>query len=176
VTFKPAFTGQKTIFARAWNSVGATSGWIPEGSWMVSQNEPPVPIAAIPYSGSGDRQTFSFTFADPNGAADLEKIEAIIALDPGNEQACHLIVDRRASLVSLEGGSSVPLRTRKPVASPLCEASNVHIAEKRGRMLRLSADVRFTPAFSGRRNIFLKSSDKSGLESDWLWAGTWNTH
>jgi hypothetical protein len=173
VTFKPAFSGRKTIYARAWNGVGATSGWINQGAWIVSQNEPPVPISASPYLGTADHETFTFAFADPNGGADIDKLEAVIAFDPSDEQTCHLIVDRSAAQFSLAGGVSVPLGSAETI-NPQCAVANVHVVEERGRMLRLSAGVRFTPAFRGRRNIFLRVADRSKLESRWLWAGSWD--
>jgi len=176
VSFKPAFNGRKTIYARAWNGAGTTTGWIKEGAWTVTQNEPPVPISASPYSAVTNHQTFSLTFVDPNGAADIAKIDAVFAFDISDKQACHLSVDRGASRASLAGGNAVPLGDKGAISSAQCAISNIHIVEEHGRALTLSGDILFTPAFQGRRNIFLKASDKSGLESGWVWAASWDVH
>jgi hypothetical protein len=173
ISFKASFSGLKTIYARATNGAGATTGWVKQGTWTVSENEPPAAIAATPYLGSADHQVFSLTFADANGAGDLDKLEAVFAFEPRDAQACHLIVDRVANRVSVVGGNSAQLGNASTLTSPLCTVTGVHVVEERGRMLRLSADVHFTSAMKGRRNIFLKSTDRSKLESAWLWAGSW---
>lgn len=174
VSFKKAFQGEKTIYARAWNGAGVDSGWTKQGDWMVTQNEAPVPISVTPYLGTARRQTFTITIADPNGAADIDTVEALIALAPRDEVSCHVIVDRRAGKVSLSGGDSVEFASGGGVTNPQCAISNVHVVEERGRMLRLAADVEFSAQFGGRRNIFLKSRDRSMIESGWLWAGSWD--
>jgi hypothetical protein len=176
--FKLGFDGLKNIYVRAWNGAGATSGWTKQGTWTVSQNEVPVPISVSPYFGAADRQTFTFTFADANGAADLVRLDALIAYASGDDHTCHLAVDRATGHATLLDGAashgSIPLGGQGRLASAQCAVENVHVIEESGRMLRLSADFHFTSAFRGRRNVFLKSGDKGKLDSAWVWAGSWN--
>jgi hypothetical protein len=176
--FKAGFDGLKNIYVRAWNGAGATSGWTKQGTWTVSQNEVPVPISVSPYLGAANRQTFTFTFADANGAADLIKLDALIAYASADDHTCHLAVDRATGRATLLDGAashgSIPLGGSGRVSGAQCAVENVHVIEESGRMLRLSADFHFTSAFRGRRNVFLKSGDKGKLESVWVWAGSWN--
>jgi len=171
--FAPSFEGAKKIFVRATSGDGVATSWMEEGSWKVNENEVPTPIAASPYWGEGSRQTFSFYYADRNGAEDLERLEAVVGLTPNDDAACHLIVERAANRVSLAGGSSIQLGDAGMITGRMCRAAHVRVVETRGRALRLSADLEFTAAFRGRRNVFLRSSDRAKAQSDWLWVGTW---
>lgn len=175
IRFKPAFSGLKNIYVRAWNDVGANSGWSRQGTWEVSQNEAPVPVSVSPYLGVADHQTFTFTFADANGAGDLNDLEMLVAFAPSDERQCHWTINRSTGRVSLlnDATGSLTLGGAGRLAGSQCSVGNVRILEEAGRMLRVSADVNFAPGFRGRRNVFLKAADKGKLESRWLWAGSW---
>src|SRR5207248_11203779 len=70
ITFSGTFTGVKTVFAYAASGLGPASGWLTMGTWNpVAQ---PVRVISVsPLNGGGSPQTFTATYADTSGAADL---------------------------------------------------------------------------------------------------------
>ena len=70
ISFQPAFTGTKNLYAEAIGAAQSLS-WQQEGIWALPQI---VSMAVTPTSGVATQQTFTLQFSDTLGAADLTTI------------------------------------------------------------------------------------------------------
>jgi hypothetical protein len=82
LTFNQSFgsTVPKNIYLYTYDQAGLASGFQTAGTWSVPAftNQAPSVISVSPSSGSGSAQSFTLTFSDPNGYADLFYPEVIL--------------------------------------------------------------------------------------------------
>ncbi len=100
VTFKGAFSGVKSIYMFA-AEASSNTGWVQKGTYTIAAGGVPVASSAIPNSGSGPGQRFSFTISDQGGAGFLSGLEVLFSSSLSTTNACVLVYDRTANRVSL---------------------------------------------------------------------------
>src|SRR5205823_3991820 len=92
LTFKGTFAGAKTVSSSATNNASVFSGWQTVGTWTVPAGGslPPANVGVTPASGSGSSQTFSFTFTDPAGFADIAWTQMHFQTTLTGSNACYV--------------------------------------------------------------------------------------
>ncbi|MFN0105246.1 MAG: beta strand repeat-containing protein [Bryobacteraceae bacterium] len=179
VTFKPTFNGPRTIYASAGDAGGLSSDWKPVGTWT------PVPILApavsslLPSSGSGAAQTFSVTFADGNGYADIVNTAFLVNSTISAHGGCYLTFSKASNTLSLFRDSDSAYLPITPGANTTVENTYCSIAgagfvvSAGGTQLVLTIPVTFKSTLTGIQNIYASVTDAGGLTTGWQTVGSW---
>ncbi|HEY1336331.1 MAG TPA: SBBP repeat-containing protein [Bryobacteraceae bacterium] len=140
----------------------------------------PVALGVTPVSGSGAQQTFSFRYLDPNGAANLTSVAALIHTGGAWANACAVIYDRAANALRLltdagasPGGTITPGSGSQQNSQCVLNGSGSSVTMS-GDTLTLNVALTFLPAFGGTQTVYLQASNASA-SSSWLCAGWWAT-
>jgi hypothetical protein len=181
LAFTSAFSGSKNIYAITYDNEGLTSNWQQTGTWTPpGGNQPPAVLSVTPSSGSGSFQTFSFTFFDPNGFANVYSAPVLIHSSLTAGGGCFLYYHRQSHAVWLQNdsgsgwigpsllGSGAALQNSQCTVSAAASS-----ASGSGSNLTLNLALAFTSAFSGSKNTYAITYDNEGLTSNWQQTGTW---
>jgi hypothetical protein len=183
IDFSPSFAGARKVYLFAKDNAGATSGWLQRGTWTVPSGGNSVPAAVLvsPNSGTGSTQTFSFLYADANGATDLEWVEVLVNSALSATQSCFVHYVRSSGQVWLAADTPTSwigpqsLGSNGNLTNSQCllnlQSSSAGIA---GNNLTLNLAITFQPLFAGSRFIYMRAKDLQGSTSPWFGAGTWN--
>ncbi len=172
ITFNTGFLGSKFTYVNAVDNENVSSGYQQLGSWTVDQL--PTGVSITPASGTGFAQTFSFVFADLNGATDLTDLYGIINTS-ASIGGCTVRYLKSAGGLELSNGSGgwygpVSPGTANTLSNSVCSlnalASSV---TSNGNAMTISAALTFTAALSGTPNEYLAAYDAEGGQ---LVAGT----
>ena len=182
VTFKSAFAGHQPIFLFTQDRAGAYAGWDQRGSWDVpAGNRAPSTISVTPSGAGGTSQTFTFTVADPDGAADLFGMMVLITGTGSSANACALFYDRARGTLALADDTGAGYTAAGALGSPATLQNNQCVvalspasASALGSTLNLSAPITFKSAFRGSKNIYLFTQDRAGAWAGWDARGSWN--
>jgi uncharacterized protein (TIGR03437 family) len=158
VEFKSGFVGQKTVYLRAEDASGLSSGWQAMGTWKPFINVQPSVVSVSPASGTGLSQTFRLTARDANGADDIYQVSLTVARS-GDTQVCAVLVDLKNSRVSLLKDDltwmqMVSTKSAVVLQSSYCgiEASRVSWTSA-GNDAVVDIPVVFIPGFSGTKDV-----------------------
>ena len=180
VTFKPAFSGSRSIYVMAGDSGGLATGWRTAGSWTPFGTPlAPTVTSWSPASGSGASQAFTASFTDGNGFADITGITFVINSGLNGSNACYLSYNRAANTFYLFRDSDGAWQPLTPGASTSVTNNNCTLsgaalaASGAGNVLTLTMPLTFKPAFAGARNVYITVADGGGLSSGWITAGSW---
>ncbi len=181
MTFKPAFSGAKSIFMYGRDVSLTNSGWQTRGSWTV-----PAPAAVVtadsvtPGSGSGAIQTFALQYSDSNGAANFQTAWVWFnAAFSSTSNSCFLYYDRAANKLNLAPDTTGSYLVATPGTVGTLQNSQcaVNMAATsvvlNGNTLTLNLAMTFKPAFGGAKNIYMYGRDVSLTNSGWQTRGTW---
>jgi len=143
-------------------------------------NLPPSALAVTPSSGSAGSQTFSFQFADANGAADLALVQVIFNATLNGVGACWVQYYRGSNeLRLLNDNASAFFGPLTPgsagvVQNSQCilDAAGSSVAAS-GTSLTLNAAITFKPGFAGSKAVYLSAIDAAGAVADWIQRGSW---
>jgi hypothetical protein len=180
LTFTAAFAGSKNVYLLAIDAAGNNSNWSAKGVWTVpAANQPPVPGTISPASGSGASQTFTATYSDANGAADIAGAYLLVHSQIRPDVGCFVYYNRPANTVQLVNDAGTLWSA--PVTAGAGSAANsfctVHVAgvsaSTSGNTLTWVVPLTFTPAFGGVKNLYLLAIDSAGANSNWSLKGTW---
>ncbi len=144
------------------------------------------PTAVSPASGSGLTNTFTFTFRDPAGYADLAVVDVLISTFLDGQEACYLAVTPTSGtsgflyLVDDAGdggyvaGTPMSLPSSGSLHNSQCTINGAgsSIAGS-GSTLTLTLVITFTPGFAGNK-VFYTAARSSTQNSGWQSMGTWN--
>ena len=179
LTFQASFNGAKNIYMMAYD--GQNSGWLQKGVWTVNAAFPMGPAAVSPASGSGSSQTFSFLFADPQGASSISSVSMIFGASVTGAGTCYLYYLQASNAVYLANdagtawqgpvtpGHSGTLQNSQCAVNPA--ASSVSVS---GNNLTLNLGLTFQASFNGAKNIYMMAYD--GQNSGWLQKGVWTVN
>ena len=150
------------------------------GTWTVPNQSPSV-VSVTPNSGSGlGPQTFSFTYSDPNGFADLNTVKAQFTPTGANANSCYLSYARAANSLYLlnDAGTSflgpVTLGAAGTLQNSQCSVNlGSSSASGTGTSLSVNLAITFMSAFQGKQTISMYAADNLGLTSGWQNMGTW---
>jgi hypothetical protein len=140
-------------------------------------------VSVTPGSGTGASGTFVLLYSDTAGVADLSSAKVRFAptsaSGPGNGiNTCTASYDPAGNSLSLMNDSGSAW-----VAGPLGSGSvsnsqcTIDLASSSvsssGNNLTLTLAIRFTPAFAGDKNTYLRATTDGGANTDWQARGTW---
>jgi len=136
-----------------------------------------------PSSWTGWGRNFDFVFSDPGGFANLNGGSGMINSTFNGVNGCWFYWDRAANNLLFAsddtstwsampaagsvGGSSVKLQNSQ------CMIWNAW-AKGSGNNLTVTVSVSFKRGFGGTKNVYMYTSDKTGLNSGYQMRGTWN--
>jgi hypothetical protein len=135
-------------------------------------------VGVAPNSGSGASQTFSFQFADANGASDLTSVSALFNASLTVASGCSVTYNRAQNTLSLlTDAGTAPVGTITPGSGSqqntqcVLNGSGSSVSAS-GTVLTLNLALTFLPAFNGNKNIYMQATSPSG-SSNWQALGTW---
>jgi hypothetical protein len=182
-TFAAGFTGQKNVYLTAQDTSGTWAAWSQRATWNTDSttgNRPPTSVSVTPALGAGTTQTFAFTFADPDGVAELTQVYALINDTSNARNSCYLYYVPQSNslyLMSDNGATSTgPVRpgTAGTLQNSQCVVDSAGSwRSTAGSNLTLNARVTFRPSFAGIRNIYLAAQDITGSFAGLTSRGTW---
>jgi hypothetical protein len=174
LTFKPAFTGSKSVYMRVKDSVGSSSWSPPMGDWTVPTPPPPVPplpVSVTPSSGSGDYQTFRFVYSDADGATDIKNTFALIGSRLTGANACYTWSNDTYIWLRNDANTDwlAPARfgTANTVSNSQCTVNAADSSVSNSELLRtVDLSLIFKPAFAGSKSVYMRVKD-SGDSTSW---------
>ena len=155
--------------------------------FTVTQNAPafsatPVVYPPVPAAGSGHAQTFTFSFLDSNGAANLSVVNVLINnfLDGGS--ACYLAYARSINVLYLVNDAGDALLPGMVLNGGIETLGNSQClidgsgssAVVDGDLLTLTLKMAFSPQFAGNKVVYQAARNEGGFNSGWVQQGVWN--
>ena len=180
VTFSGPFSGVKNIYMYAAEGSGIpNTGWVQNGTFTVAAGGVPVVNSAVPGSGSGPGQRFSFTVSDAGGSSYITDVVVLFSATTSALNACQIVYDRPANVVSVSYDNPVN-GTTEVVFGSNSVASNSQCALKAftstvvfgTTQVVLTLDVTFSAAFAGAKNIYAEAAEP-GVNTGWVQIGGW---
>jgi hypothetical protein len=144
------------------------------------KNQPPSIVGVEPRVGRGSNVSFTFTYSDPNGFADLAAALIVINSDWGFTNACYMSYGRLANQLGLARDAGAAWDVTQPGSSKGLEASQCAIdaahssTTAAGNVLTLHLTVRFAPGFAGHKKVYSMVTDEGHLTTGWLPVGFWD--
>jgi len=189
VTFKAGFGGNKIAYLAARDRAGNNSGWQALGVWQV----PIAPAGTISIgnlslarggSAWGTPQSFTLTWTDNQGVADIGILNLLINNFLDGRQACYLAYVASSNTLLLvddagdAGGPYSPMVLNGgggSIQNSQCAVSGVgSSALPADHTLTLTLNVTFAGAFSGNRVLYAAGRDSAqGNNTGWQAVGTW---
>ncbi|PWU11897.1 MAG: hypothetical protein C5B51_01805, partial [Terriglobia bacterium] len=134
-----------------------------------------------PPTGTGSSQSFTATYSDPRGAADISQASLMIqaSATSGSANQCIMRFDRAANnlyLLADDGVTSLgPIAGGgyDTLANSQCAVTGGYNVVQSGNSLAVDFSVIFTTSFVGVKQLFLSAVDGSGYSSATLNVGSW---
>ena len=174
ITFQPAFSGAKNVYAEAIGNVQSVS-WQLEGTWI---SPPVVTMAVTPASGTGTQQIFSFQATDSLAATDLTTVGVLFNSTTSITSACAVIYNRALNTLALltdagaqPAGSITPGSGTQQNSQCVLTGSGSS-ASAVGNTLTLNLQLAFLPAFTGTKNTYMDAANPFETVN-WQVEGTW---
>ncbi len=143
-------------------------------SVVQGQNQLPSTTRLDPVASTGLNQSFTITFSDPNGAADLGVLNILINNFLDGRQACYIAFVSPANLlyvVNNVGDGLSPGLTpggAGTASNGQCSISGTGSSVTRvGNDLTLTLATTFSPSFAGDKVIYLAARDIAEANSGW---------
>ncbi len=180
VTFDPGFLGPKTIYMLAQDNAGAQSGWQVRGAWTPRADTPPTADSVTPNGQSGATQTFTLTYSDVDGSADLFEGRVMFNKQWSMVGACDVryIRSGNALYIMNDAGTAIlgPLTpgSAGTLKNSQCTVNGAGSAVSySANSMILSLSLTFDPGFTGLKNMYMLAVDKENGQSGWPLRGTW---
>jgi hypothetical protein len=140
----------------------------------------PSVVSVSPGAGTGAGRTFTFVYSDPDGASDIATTEALMVsgteLDGVN--ACYFFAsgnqmwlrdDAHSGWIGpmTPGGAGAVTNSQCTLTAAATSISSS------GNSLTMTVTVTFGTAYAGPKTIYMRATDRTGLSSDFVQAGTW---
>jgi hypothetical protein len=145
----------------------------------------PSPSGVSPGAGSGLTQTFTFTFGDPNGFADLSVLDILVnnyldgigacymALAPAGATSGYLYLVNDAG-DGYASGTPMLLPSSSTLGNSQCTINGTSSSvSASGDTLTLTLNVTFISGFAGNK-VFYMAARSATQNSGWQALGTWN--
>jgi len=187
ITFKAPFAGNKIIYMAAQDNTPSNSGWQTIGVWKVPGAVPPGPAVGgvSPGRNNSATQTYTFTFTDTNGFADLAVMNVLINNAINGIGACYIafvpsgptagaiyLVDDAGNAGGPFAGMVLP--GTGSVSNSQCTINGTGSSVSgSGNTLTLTLNMTLKPAFTGNRVIYMAARSNT-LNSGWQAMGTVN--
>ena len=166
----------------------ARSGTLTVGgqTFTVNQAAPIIAPAGVnPSAGSALSQTFTFTFTDAAGYADLSVLDVLVSTFLDGQTACYFALAPTGAttgyiyLVDDAGdggyaGAPMPLPSAGVVQNSQCAINGTGSSvSASGNTLTLTLAITFKSSFVGNKAIYMAARSNT-QNSGWLSLGTWN--
>ena len=178
LTFKGPFNGTRNIYMYGADA-GLNTGWVMRGTYLVASGGLPVANSVVPGAGSGAAQRFSFTVTDAGGAGFLTGVAMLISSSLSTTNACSMVFDRTANVVSLaydnpaNGATPVTLGSSTVASNGQCTLNGANTTVSVGvTSIVVTVDLSFNAAWFGARNVYLLASETI-VNSGWVNVGGW---
>ncbi|MEZ5401569.1 MAG: BACON domain-containing carbohydrate-binding protein [Bryobacteraceae bacterium] len=149
-----------------------------------TDNVAPIVTGMSPNSGELSSQTFSFTFNDTNGAADLNVMNILMNSAIDGRMGCYLAYVRSANTLFLvndagdAGGpfvGSLTFPTTSVIGNSQCTINGAGSSvTQTSTSIILNLNMTFAPGWGGRKIFYLAARDVAEANSDWHAKGVWN--
>ena len=140
----------------------------------------PTATAVSPATGTGASQTFTATYTDLNGGADIASAFLMVASAVNPAGTCFVHYDRASNSVRLmnDAGSTwsawLAAGTGSTSNSQCTVNSQGLTATVNGNTLTVTYPISFLSGAAGQRSVFALAIDAGGISSQWAQLGTWN--
>lgn len=171
LTFKPTLAGSLENYAEALDSGDLSSTYVRAGSWTVPSGGAQAPqiISVTPSSGSGVTQVFRLIASDPNGAAEIQRVQFNII---GGGRVCSIEYVRPGNQLLLRTGSELPpvdaaaVGAARRLESVNCSVdAQTAVASSSGSTLTVDLPVTLKTIFAGTKDLRAFAVDTGGLSS-----------
>jgi hypothetical protein len=178
VTASSTYTGKHSVYMNAVDNSAATTGWINKGTWTPAANQPPAVVSVAPNPASGLSNTFVLEYSDPNGAADLNHIEAIFNAAVKVANSCWVVYYPATNLLELFNDAGTGTSSITPGSGTLsnsqCSITGSGTSVVRsGDSLTLNLAVTASSTYTSKDSIFMEAVDNSSASTGWVNKGTW---
>ncbi|HWQ57284.1 MAG TPA: SBBP repeat-containing protein [Bryobacteraceae bacterium] len=179
--FKASFAGAQYTYSYGLDQSGLNSGLQQRGTWTVpSTAQPPAAVSVSPASGSGLSQTFSASFSDPHGYADITWAAILVSPVLDGTHACYVAYERPNNRLYLWNDSGTALLGAYTPGTPViienaqCRVDvGTSAVQSSGSTLVLNVALAFKSGFAGSKQVYLYALNRSGLNSGLQALGTW---
>jgi hypothetical protein len=187
VTFASGFSGNKVFYTAARNT-SQNPGWQALGTWNVPGPAPTGPAAGgvSPARSATTGQTYTFTFTDTNGYADLAVVDVLTNNSLDGIGACYVAFAPTSAtsgslyLVNDAGGAGGPFAGSFILGTPGASASNSQCTvsadgsslSASGNTLTLNLAITFSSSFSGNQVFYLAARNNGSGNSGWQAVGS----
>jgi hypothetical protein len=185
ITFKASFAGTKITYMAVQNTSSVSSGWQALGVWTVPGTVPAGPAVGgvSPGHSSSTNQTYTFTFTDTNGFADIAVANILIDNFLNGIGSCYIAFTPSSPtsgsvlLVDDAGDAGGPFAIATLPGTGTAQNSQCSISgtgssvSSSGNTLTLVLNMTFKPAFSGNKVLYMATRSNS-LSSGWQSMGT----
>ena len=138
----------------------------------------PQVVGVTPTTGTGLTQTFTATFSDGNGGADIATAYFLAASAIAPNNVCFIEYNRAGNSFRVLGNDGATYSAAVPAGSgsagnSQCTFSGVGAqGVVSGSNLTISFPVTFAESYGGAKNVYLLAIDSVGGNSNWQQAGT----
>jgi hypothetical protein len=187
VTFTGSFAGNKVIYMASQNQASsASSGWQALGTWDAPGTAPTGPAVGgvNPARSATMGQTYTFTFTDTNGFADLTVVDVLtnnfldgvaacyVAFAPASATTGYVYLVDDAGDGGYAAGSPITLPSSSTLQNNQCTISATGSSvSASGNTLTLHLAITFNSAFAGNRVFYLSAQGKTA-NSGWQSVGS----
>lgn len=137
----------------------------------------PTDVSVSPNSGSGWSHAYTFVFNDPNGAANLSGVGALMNASFNGLNSCWFYYDNTNNTISLASDSEATWSSAPANASAYLQNSQCILTKPKakitGNTLTLTVVLGFYNTFGGTKNFYMYSQDENGLNSGYQPMGIW---
>jgi hypothetical protein len=186
ITFSSSFSGNRVIYAAAQDST--TSGWTTMGTWNVpgATTSGPAVGAVTPARTDTLANTYTFTFSDTLGWADLRLADILINGNINAPHGCYFafvpsgstsgtvyLVDDAGHAAGPYVSAAIPGSGSAQNSQCTIDASGAAVSAN-GNTLTLTLPITFSPGFAGEQVFYAAALGSGNSNSGWQAAGSVN--
>ncbi|HLX44891.1 MAG TPA: SBBP repeat-containing protein [Bryobacteraceae bacterium] len=182
ISFSGTFSGVQNIFMYASEGNGTpNTGWVQNGTFLVTAGGVPTADSVVPASGAGPAQRFSFQVSDQGGAGFITDLAVLFnTTSTSTTNACFILYDGVAQTLSLYwdnpslGVSTLKLGATGIISNDQCSvnAGNSTVVVGTTAVV-LTVDIAFNASFGGTKNVYVYGAELNA-NTGWVQRGTWN--
>ncbi len=182
ITFQGAFSGVQNIYMYAAEGSGTpNTGWVQNGTYTVAAGGIPVVNSAVPSSGTGPAERFSFTVSDAGGSSYITDVVVLFSTSSANDvNTCQILYDRIENVVALaynnpaSGTTEMQLGSSNVASNSQCslKAATSQVVFGTTSVV-LTLDIAFSSTFSGAVNTYVEAVE-AAANTGWVQVGGWN--
>ena len=169
------YTGQ-VVMSEYYSSMSMT---VPVTLVVGTTPATPAATTASPSTGSGTTQTFTATYSDGNGAADISVVYFLVNSTLDGSNACFIEYNRAANSFRLMNDAGTTWSTSVSAGSGSTSNSQCTLngsgaaGTASGNSLSMMISLAFQESFSGAKNLYGLAIDSGNISSGWKALGSW---